>query len=478
MKVLSVASECVPLVKTGGLADVAGALPAALGPHGVEMVTLLPGYPAVMAGMSDDAEDVLTEDDLFGGLARVLRGQAGGLDLMVLDAPHLFDRPGNPYLGPDGRDWPDNPQRYAALGWIAARIAAQGAGGWLPDVLHLHDWQAGLAPVYLRAMDGGTRAGTVMTVHNIAFQGLAPAHQLGALRLPPQVFHPEGVEYYGQISALKAGLMFADRLTTVSPTYARELATPAFGMGLEGVLRARAADLSGVLNGIDEAVWDPAHDPALAAPFKSTRGKAANSAALREEFGLPDATGPLCVIVSRLTEQKGIDLVLEALPMLLARDGQLVLLGSGDAGFEDALRSVADTHSGVGVRIGYDEALSHRIIAGGEAILVPSRFEPCGLTQLYGLRYGTVPLVARTGGLADTVIDANPAALRAGVATGVQFEPVTTEALNHALNRLCDLHADPVVWTKMQRNAMKQPVGWATAAAEYADLYRDLGHTS
>lgn len=478
MQVLSVASECVPLVKTGGLADVVGALPGALKAEGVDMAVLLPGYPAVMAGLGAGAQEVLAEEDLFGGPGRVLRGTGGGLDLMVLDAPHLFDRPGSPYLGADGRDWPDNAERYAALGWIAARIAAQGAAGWQPDILHLHDWQAGLAPVYLRGMEGGGHARTILTIHNIAFQGLTPANRLDALRLPSAVFHPEGVEYYGQISALKAGLVFADRLSTVSPTYATELTTPAFGMGLDGLLSARAADLSGILNGIDDAVWDPAADADLATRYKTPRGKAANRAALRAEFGLADAPGPLCVIVSRLTEQKGIDLVLDTLPSLLERGGQLALLGSGDAQYEEALRRAADANPGVAVRIGYDEALSHRVIAGGDAILVPSRFEPCGLTQLYGLRYGTIPLVARTGGLADTVIDANPAALRAGVATGVQFAPVNDDALAHAMSRLCDLFAEPAVWTKLQRNAMKQPVGWATAAAEYAALYRGLEQAS
>lgn len=281
----------------------------------------------------------------------------------------------------------------------------------------------------------------------------------------------EGLEYWGQISALKAGLLHADRLTTVSPTYARELMTPEFGMGLDGVLRMRREDLSGILNGIDLDVWSPGVDSHIK-PYKTPRGKAANKAALRAEFGLPDADGPLCVVVSRLTDQKGLDLLRDALPALLGRGGQLALLGSGDPTLEAAFRDF--DHPNVSARIGYDEALSHRMMAGGDAILVPSRFEPCGLTQLYGLQYGTIPVVALTGGLADTVIPATPATMAKEVATGVQFHPVTAEALTNALTQLCDLFEQHKLWSKMQRNAMAHPVGWAPSAAAYAALYADL----
>jgi starch synthase len=295
---------------------------------------------------------------------------------------------------------------------------------------------------------------------------------MNALRLDTRRFTPEGFEFYGRVSALKAGLVGADKLTTVSPTYAEELLRPEFGMGLDGVMRARRDDTSGILNGIDEEVWGPAADPEVI-PYEDPAGKAANKARLREEFGLPEASGPLCVVVSRLTEQKGLDLLIEALPALLSRGGQLAVLGSGEAWMEDAFRR-ATTSGQIGARIGYDEALSHRMMAGGDAILVPSRFEPCGLTQLYGLRYGTVPLVALTGGLADTVINASPAALAAGVATGLQFHPVTADSLRGALARLCDLYADADAWAGLQRNAMRQPVGWASSAKAYARLYRDL----
>ena len=470
--VLSVASEAAPLVKTGGLADVAGALPGALRAHGVGMRTLLPGYPAVMAAL--EAPRICAEvPSCFGGPARVLRARGGGLDLLVLDAPHLFTRGAGIYLGETGADWPDNPERFAALSWVAAEIAGGLIPDWRPALVHAHDWQGGLAPYYLARSTAAGKVASVLTIHNIAFQGLAPASRLGSLRLDPADFTPEGLEYWGQISALKAGLIWADRLTTVSPNYAEELLSPAFGMGLDGVLRARRGQLSGILNGIDTQVWDPETDP-LITPYKAAKGKAANKAALRAEFGLPEAEGPLCIVISRLTAQKGLDLLIEALPALLERGGQLALLGSGDPGLEQAFLAAA-AHPQVGVRIGYDEALSHRMLAGGDAILVPSRFEPCGLTQLYGLRYGTLPVVALTGGLADTVIPASPATLAGKVvATGVQFSPVTAAALGAALGRVCALYAQPKLWRAMMRNAMAHPVGWDHSAAAYAQLYRDI----
>lgn len=472
-RILSVASECAPLVKTGGLADVVGALPAALAVLGDEMKTLLPGYPAVMERCQGGRE-VASFDMLFGGPARVLAVQVAGLDLFVLDAPHLFDRSGNIYLDAMGKDWTDNPERFAALSWVAAHIALRGCDGWTPDVVHGHDWQAGLVPEYLHTLSGGgAHPPFVMTIHNIAFHGIAPAQKVDDLWLDKWRFNAGHYEYWGNISALKAGLAGAARLTTVSQTYAEELMTEAFGMGMQGVLKDRQADLVGIVNGIDTDIWNPETDPEIT-PYKTPRGKAANKAALREEFGLPDSDGPLCVLVSRLTEQKGIDLLIEAMPTLLARGGQLALLGSGDRALEAALLDLAAREENVSVKIGYNEALAHRLIAGGDAILVPSRFEPCGLTQLYGLRYGTVPLVALTGGLADTVINASPAALARNVATGVQFYPITAEALVNAFGRLCALFEQPKVWNAIQRSAMKQPVGWDTSAEAFHDLYASV----
>lgn len=472
-RVLSVASECAPLVKTGGLADVVGALPIALGKVGDEVRTLLPGYPAVMKRVKAPKE-VVSFEDLFGGPARVLAVGHAGLDLLLLDAPHLYDRAGSIYLGTDGRDWPDNPERFAALSYAAAQIAQAGVDGWRPDIVHGHDWQAGLIPEYMHRLSAGQAlVPFVLTIHNIAFHGNVDAARLKPLLLDDWRFTAEHFEFWGQISALKAGLTGAARITTVSRTYADELMTAEFGMGMDGVVRARRADVTGIVNGIDLDTWNPATDPEIKT-FKTPRGKAANKAALQAEFGLGKTHGPLCVLISRLTEQKGIDLLIEALPTLLANGGQLALLGSGDPGLESALLELAEAEPYVGVKIGYDEALSHRMMAGGDAILVPSRFEPCGLTQLYGLRYGTVPLVALTGGLADTVINANPAALARGVATGIQFHPVTTEALSNALARLCDLFAAPAMWESLQRNAIKQPVGWETSAAAYSQLYAGL----
>lgn len=471
MRVLSVASEIAPLVKTGGLADVTGALPTALAAADVDMRSLLPGYPAILAAMPD-ARQVVGWDDLFGGPARLLAGQAGGLELLAIDAPHLYARPGNPYLAPNGRDWPDNPQRFAALCWVAAQVGTQGVADWRPDLLHGHDWQAGLVPEYLRRIDGPVPP-FVLTIHNIAFTGPADPGLVDALRLDPNRFHSEGYEFWGAISALKAGLIGADALTTVSPRYAEELMTTEFGMGLDGVMRHRRAALHGILNGIDTTIWNPATDSAIT-PYDAPGGKAANKAALREELGLPPAEGPLCVVISRMTHQKGLDLLAQALPALLAGGGQLALLGSGDRGLEGAFVELAQDYPDIAVRIGYDEAMSHRMIAGGDAILVPSRFEPCGLTQMYGLRYGTIPVVALTGGLADTVINASPAALAREVATGLQFAPVTAEALTNALVRLCALYKDRRTWSRMQRNAMAQPVGWNRSARAYAALYSRL----
>lgn len=492
MKVLFVTSECVPFVKTGGLADVVGALPAALAAENVEVRVLLPAYPAVKAALPKRIETVMlgkgTADRLPGGPARLLAAKAKGFDIIALDAPPLFDRPGNPYLGADGKDWPDNHLRYGALCQAAARIAREGLNGWRPDVVHCHDWQAGLVPAYLKlagegaAKGDGARPPCVITIHNIAFQGLFPRSAMTALGLPERGFTPTGFEFFGQVGFLKAGLAYAERITTVSPTYAQELTTPEFGMGLEGVIAQRSASLSGILNGIDLKVWNPETDLHLAAPYTATKtgGKAKNRAALAERFRLDSkAEGPLFCVVSRLTRQKGLDLLLDALPHLLWRGASLALLGAGEADLEAGFTAAARANSGrIGVVIGYDEPLSHLMQGGADAILVPSRFEPCGLTQIYGLRYGTLPVVARTGGLADTVIDANHAALQAGVATGFQFSPVTAQALMHAIDRCCDTFAAKRTWTAMMRRAMKHPVGWQSSAAAYAGIYSELVQAS
>ncbi|KHQ53522.1 glycogen synthase GlgA [Mameliella alba] len=476
MKVLMVASECAPFVKTGGLADVAGALPGALAPLGVEVKTVLPAYPALFPLLAKGKE-VASFGDLPGGPGRLVEVQAEGLTLLLLDAPQLFDRPGAPYTGADGKDWPDNHRRFGALAQAAARISFDGLDGWVPDVLHAHDWQAGLAPVYLK-QDGRTPPKSVITIHNIAFQGRFGPHVMGDLQLRSDWFHPGGLEYYGDVSFLKAGLVYADHITTVSPTYAREILTPQFGMGLDGVLAGRASDLTGILNGIDLEAWNPKSDPALTATYglKRLGAKAKNRATLAERLGLdPDHDGPLFCVISRLTLQKGLDALAGALPALVAGGGQLALLGSGEPELEQAFRDAAARFPGkVGVEIGYDEALSHLMQGGSDAILIPSRFEPCGLTQLYGLRYGTLPVVARTGGLADTVIDANHAALAAGVATGFVFDDVSVTGIEGAIARAIAAHANRDLWKQMQAAAMRQPVGWESSARDYVQMYETL----
>lgn len=469
-RVLSVASECVPLIKTGGLADVVGALPAALARQGWDMRVLLPAYRRLRDRLAD-MEEVWSEDNLWGGAGAVFAGEVDGIQMLLLDAPHLYDREGGPYNGPNG-DWWDNAQRFAALSWVGARIARDGLDGWKPYILHAHDWQAGFAPAYL-AYHGSGGVGSVLTIHNIAFQGWAKADQIDDLRLPRAAFHPAALEYFGGLSSLKAGLVTADRITTVSPTYAAELLRPEFGMGLEGVIKARGEVVSGILNGVDTDVWAPEAEPT---PYsaKKPKGKAAARAALCAEFGVA-VDGPLAIVVSRLTDQKGIDLLPAVVPDFVAAGGGLIVLGSGDPALESAMRGLETRFPGkVAVRIGYDEALSHRMFAGADAVLVPSRFEPCGLTQMYGLRYGTLPVVAAVGGLADTVIHASPAALRAGVATGLQFHPTDAVAFGHALRELVTLYADRKAWAKVQANAMASDVGWDASAAAYAALYDGL----
>ena len=477
IRVLSVASEAVPLVKTGGLADVAGALPAAVAPHGVEMTTLLPGYPSVLKALKR-AREVHRWDSLLGEGARLLSAKVDGRVFLVLDAPHFFAREGGPYGAPGGADWEDNWRRFAAFGRAAADIAGGAVKGRAFDLLHAHDWQAAMAPAYMRfAPFAGRSLPSVMTIHNMAFQGYYPARIFSGLDLPRHAWTVDGVESYGGVGFLKAGLQAAGWITTVSPTYAAEIRHAEFGMGLEGLIAARASRVSGILNGIDTDVWNPASDPEIAAPFtaKTLARRAANRAAIETEFGLEPGDGPLFTVISRLTWQKGIDVLAEVLDHLVGIGGRLALLGSGDAALEAALADAARRHPGrIAIRIGYDEGLSHRLQAGADAILVPSRFEPCGLTQLYGLRYGCLPVVARTGGLADTVIDANPAALAAGCATGIQFDGVHYHALRGALDRTIALWRQPGQWRQVQKNAMAADFSWDASGRAYAALYARL----
>ena len=475
MKVLSVASEVFPLIKTGGLADVAGALPAAVKRYGVDMKTLLPGYPAVMQAISKPTVR-LGFDDLLGAQATVLEAEVNGAAMLVLDAPAYYDRPGGPYVDAAGKDYPDNWRRFAALSLAAAEIAAGVMPGWRPQLVHVHDWQAAMVPVYMRYYPT-PELPSVLTIHNIAFQGQFGPGIFPGLRLPQHAFSIEGIEYYGDVGFLKGGLQTAHAITTVSPSYALEILTPDFGMGLEGVIASRRDSLHGIVNGIDDAIWNPQTDPMIVHNYGSAtlKEREDNRRAIMEHFSLDQDDAPIFSVISRLTWQKGMDLLAEAVEEIVAMGGKLVILGAGDAAIEGALLAAAANHPGrVGMAVGYNEPLSHLMQAGCDAIIIPSRFEPCGLTQLYGLRYGCLPVVARTGGLNDTVIDANHAAVLAKAATGVQFSPVTAEGLLQAVRRTIHLFHDRKLWTQMQKQGMKSDVSWGRSAERYAALYSSL----
>lgn len=480
LKVLSVASEAAPLVKTGGLADVAGALPAALAAQGVEVTTLLPGYPSVLAKLGPKPGRAVHKwDALLGTPARLLAGTLGDHPLLVLDAPALFNREGGPYVDASGRDWDDNWRRFATFARAAADIGGGAVKGRSFDLVHAHDWQSGLVPAYLRfaPQAGGRAVPSVFTIHNMAFQGYYGAEIFAQLGLPVSAWTVDGVESYGGVGFLKAGMQLADAITTVSPTYAGEIRSVEFGMGLEGLVLARSNRVHGILNGIDTAEWNPAIDPHLAARFAAGKlaARRKNKRAIEQTFGLDRGDGPLFIVVSRLTWQKGMDVLAEVIDHLVGIGGRLALLGTGDAELEQRFLAAAARHPGrVGVRIGYDEALAHGLQGGGDAILIPSRFEPCGLTQLYGLAYGCVPLVSRTGGLADTVIDANPAALAAGVATGIQINAVNPAALASGISRAAQLYHQPGAWKRLQTNGMKADFSWGASGGAYAALYRQL----
>jgi starch synthase len=479
LRVLHVAAEVFPLVKTGGLADVAAALPPALARAGADVRLLLPGLPPITDALMQ-ARTVREIGPVFGAAEVALKlGKlpGSGVPAYVVDAPFLYRRAGGPYQDRAGREWPDNLQRFALLGWAGAHLAAGELDpGWHPDVMHAHDWHAAMACAYLHAHPA-CDAASLFTVHNLAYQGLFAHGDFTLLGLPLRYMASTGLEFHGQLSFMKAGLKFADRVTTVSPTYAKEIATPEFGFGLDGVIRGRAGDVCGILNGVDPEVWNPERDSALPARYGIDRldGKRECKAALQREMALPvEPRVPLLAVVSRLTPQKGLDLVIGALPALVGRGTQWVIVGTGDPALEAAFRDAAQRFpQHVAVRIAYDEGLAHRVVAGADAIVVPSRFEPCGLTQLYGLRYGTLPVVRRVGGLVDTVVDATPETLDDGRATGFGFEAATPQALEGAVERMRALYAEPDAWRRAMRQAMVQDFSWDHAAAEYLALYRD-----
>ena len=483
MRILHVCSELYPLLKTGGLADVAAALPPAQVRAGGDARVLLPGFPAIRAGVQGQ-QVVAQVEGRFGAAAiTLLRGTLpdSGLTVYLIDAPALYDRPGNPYADADHRDYADNHRRFALLGWIAAQLAQGLDPAWQPAIVHAHDWHAGLAPAYIKAAEqaeGRRIAASVLTIHNLAYQGNFPAAVFGELALPGHFYAIDGLEFHGMCSFLKAGLFYADKLTTVSGTYAREIQRPDQGHGFDGLLRRRAADLSGILNGVDDQVWNPALDRAIPSPFQlgDMAGKRAGKAALQREAGLAVRDDALLFcVVSRLTEQKGLHLVLDALPAIVARGGQLMVLGAGDAGFEAQLKAAAGAQpQAVAVHLGYDEQLAHRLIAASDVIMVPSRFEPCGLTQLYGLKYGTLPLVRRVGGLADTVVDCALENLDVDQATGFVFDSFDGAGIDAAVRRAFALYRRAADWQQVQQCAMRQQFGWDVAAEQYLALYRQI----
>ncbi len=479
MRVLFASSEIYPLAKTGGLADVSAALPIALAELGVDVRLVMPAYPEALETAAE--LKVAAQCDHGGAPTRVLSAYLpdSGLPVWLVDCPALFNRGGGLYQNADGEDWRDNHQRFSLLSRVAAKVASgRVVPDWRADVVHANDWHTGLLPLLLRR-DSEAAPATLFTIHNLAFQGLFPVNALDEIKLPDELLGPDGIEFYGSISFLKAGIRYSDRFNTVSPAYAREILTPEFGCGLDGLLNERAGHLSGILNGIDCAVWNPASDPYLPARFDAhdMTGKHKCKADLQRALGLDvEPETPLVIWASRLAHQKMADTSLEMLPRLLAAyEAQFALIGEGEPAFERGFAELAQAYPGrVAVRIGYDEALAHRFYAAGDILLHPSRFEPCGLTPQYAMRYGTIPVVTSVGGLTDTVRDADEQAMRAGTATGFSFAEQTASAMRACLERALAAYAQPVTWRRLQRQAMNQDFGWQGSAARYLALYREL----
>jgi len=478
MRVLFVTSEVTPLIKTGGLADVSGALPAALRRLGDDVRVLVPGYRQVLSALeSFKIEAFISGEDGFPDARLFSSVLPDGVPLWVLDCPELFQREGNIYQNAKGFDWPDNAIRFGLLSKVAAMLGGEASPiAWKPEVVHCNDWQTGLTPAYLHFVPGG--APCVMTVHNLAFQGVFEPLLVEELGLPVESFQPNGVEYYGKLSFLKAGLYYSNHITTVSPTYAEEIQTDILGFGLQGLLKTRRADLTGILNGIDEDEWNPAADPALVQGYDSNKmaGKAVNKRELQQQVGLTvDADIPLFGIVSRFTHQKGLDVVLEIVPQLLAAKAQLVVLGSGDAEMQAATLALARKYPGqMAAVVGFDEKLSHQIEAGIDIFLMPSRFEPCGLNQMYSQRYGTPPIVHATGGLADSVVDCNKLTLARGEATGFVFNKMTAQGLFACIKKALLSYHDKQVWAALQSNGMNKDFSWQASAMQYREIYSNL----
>ncbi|MEW8085255.1 MAG: glycogen synthase GlgA [Candidatus Thiodiazotropha endolucinida] len=478
MKILFASSEATPLIKTGGLADVAGSLPAALNNIGQDCRLILPGYPDVLE-KADNLQS-LTQLEIAGETSpvRLLQGSCGPhrVPLYVIDAPHRFNRAGNPYLSPEGMNWPDNAERFSLFCHAVTELALNRIDhDWQPDVVHANDWQTGLIAPLLSTQEN--RPATLFTIHNLAYQGLFDHATFLRLGLPDELWSYHHLEFHDQLSFIKGGIALSDRVNTVSPSYAAEIKTAEFGYGLEGLLNHRKDHFSGVLNGIDYHEWDPLNDRHIDTPYstESFADKRNNKLALQQEYGLPeDENIQLFGYIGRLVDQKGVDLILQVLPGIMDAGAQMVMLGSGNKDLEHALEKISNRyHSRVGVFIGYDEGLSHRIEAGCDSFIMPSRFEPCGLNQMYSLRYGTVPIVRRTGGLADTVVDVNPTTLVNGSATGFVFDNADGSslwgAMEHAINFYRRSATD---WEILARTGMQQDFSWEASAQHYLELYQ------
>jgi len=475
LSVLYVTPESAPLVKTGGLGDVSAALPAALRNLGVDARILLPGYPQVLAADPQAAE--LARVAVLDRGVRLLDMQLpNGVPVVVADCPDLFAREGGPYQTDDGTDWDDNALRFGVLSKLAALLGSnESPFDWLPDVVHCNDWPTALTPVYLKHL-GEAHAATMITIHNLAFQGIFTASEVRGLRLPAESLGPKGLEYWGKVSFLKGALTCADAITTVSATYAREIQTEALGMGLDGVLRQRFKDLHGITNGIDTSEWDPLTDPHLAenyGPLTLDR-KYTNKIALKRRVGLAGANDkPLLGMVSRLTQQKGVDLLVGATPALMAAGAQVIVVGVGERDLVAALRALPVRYPGDFVVVNeFDEALAHQVEAGCDMFLMPSRFEPCGMNQMYSQRYGTPPVANATGGLVDTIED--DARSQDVKPTGFLMGDTTSGALELAAQRAIAAWKDQRRWRTIQLNGMAKDFGWGPSARKYIELYRGL----
>jgi len=482
LRVLFATSEVFPLIKTGGLADVSGSLPSALQHLGVDIRILVPGYTAVLNALTDLQHLAHLAHLPVIGHAELLLGtiQETQVKVIVIKAAGIYERAGGPYADANGLEWLDNPVRFGVLSKVAAILGGPNSPltDWYPNIVHCNDWQTGLTPAYMKLVEHA-QAKSVISLHNMAFQGCYAPSWLPTLGLPSTHFNPEGLEYHGQLSFLKAGIFYADSITTVSPSYAKEIQTPAFGFGLEGLLSKRGNELKGILNGIETKEWNPKTDPHLVKNYSATQlaGKKQVKAALQERLGLEiNADAPLLGVVSRLTHQKGLDMLAPIVPQLLDAGCQLALLGGGESELENAFRHLARNHLGrVSVNIGYNEPLSHQIMAGSDMFIMPSRFEPCGLNQLYGLAYGTPPVVNATGGLADSVIDTNIITYKNKTANGFVMSEASSASLLHCIKQALNVFKnDADAWRQIQKNGMSQNLSWDKSALEYLAEYQKL----